>query len=391
MITDAGTIRGHSTADRKICDFVYELTRKGGVKLMAERQTNNNRHEQLRTKKKKKNKGLIALLVILVILAVGVAAFAVIFSRYYSLMQYVSDSQVAKEIAALGEVSVDDTGLSDEELEALRSSQGDSGVTLPENKDMYNLLLIGVDRREKSWAGNSDAMILLSINKKDKKIHMISFMRDLYADIPGHGVHKLNASCAYGGCPLVVTTIEQNYGVNIDNYVSVDFDGLINIVDAIGGVQLEVSDAEAEWANGYILDMANTKGEDPSPHYFSGGGTYLCDGYQATAYSRIRHIGNSDYERTERQRVVISAIADKVKGMGISELNDFAMKILPEVSHNIDTGTMLSLLSQVPTIARYEVDQDRVPYDGLYSTQGEILVPDMEATREKLYQTVYGG
>lgn len=357
---------------------------------MANRQTNNYRHDQLRTRKKKKNKGLIALLVILIILAVLVGAFAVVFSRYYSLMQYVSDSQVAQEIAALGEISVEDTGLSDEELQALKDNAGSSDVTLPENKDMYNLLLVGVDRREKSWSGNSDAMILLSINKKQKKIHMISFMRDLYADIPGHGVHKLNSSCAYGGCPLVVETIEQNYKVNIDNYVSVDFDGLINIVDAIGGVQIEVSDAEAEWANGYILDMANTKGEDPTPHYFNGGGTYLADGYQATAYSRIRHIGNSDYERTERQRVVISKIADKVKDMSLTDLNDFAMKILPEVAHNIDTGTMLSLLSQVPSFVQYAIEQDRVPYDGLYSTQGEILVPDMDATISRLQQTIYG-
>ncbi len=362
---------------------------KGGAR-MSEYNRNNIRHDQLHTRKKKKSKGLIALLIVLVVLAVVVGGFAVVFSRYYRLTQYVSDSQIAKDLAALGDVEVESTGLSDSELEALKNQNQVQDTALPENKNMDNILLVGLDRRDKSWAGNSDAMILLSINHKQKKIHMISFMRDLYADIPDHGVHKLNSACAYGGCPLLVTTIEQNYKVNIDNYISVDFDGLISIIDSMGGVQLDVSDAEAEWANGYILDMANTRGEDPTPHYFNGGGTYLCDGYQATAYSRIRHIGNSDYERTERQRTVITKLGDKVKQMNASELNDLMLAVLPQVTHNIDTGKMLTLLSQVPSMVNYEIDQDRVPYDGLYTTQGELLVPDMEATIARVQETIYG-
>ena len=353
---------------------------------MSEYNRNNIRHDQLHTRKKKKSKGLIALLIVLVVLAVVVGGFAVVFSRYYRLTQYVSDSQIAKDLAALGDVEVESTGLSDSELEALKNQNQVQDTALPENKNMDNILLVGLDRRDKSWAGNSDAMILLSINHKQKKIHMISFMRDLYADIPDHGVHKLNSACAYGGCPLLVTTIEQNYKVNIDNYISVDFDGLISIIDSMGGVQLDVSDAEAEWANGYILDMANTRGEDPTPHYFNGGGTYLCDGYQATAYSRIRHIGNSDYERTERQRFVLSQIMSRVKSMNAQELNAFIRGALPYITHNIDSLSMISLMAQLPSYRDFELVQSRVPYDGLYSTQNEILVPVQPDTNNRIQE-----
>ena len=204
-------------------------------------------HDQLKTKKKKKHKGLIVLLVVLLVLAAALGAFAIWFVRLYSLTRYVSDLQVARDLSERNTASVASAELSGEQAEMIRASVGGSGsgdVILPVNKDIYNLLLVGVDRRDSSWAGNSDSMILVSVNNKKKIVHMISFMRDLYADIPGYGVGKLNAACAHGGCPLLVQTIEENYGVNIDNYVSVDFAGLIHIIDAMGGVQIELTDED---------------------------------------------------------------------------------------------------------------------------------------------------
>ena len=350
-------------------------------------------HDQLKTKKKKKHKGLIVLLVVLLVLAAALGAFAIWFVRLYSLTRYVSDLQVARDLSERNTASVASAELSGEQAEMIRASVGGSGsgdVILPVNKDIYNLLLVGVDRRDSSWAGNSDSMILVSVNNKKKIVHMISFMRDLYADIPGYGVGKLNAACAHGGCPLLVQTIEENYGVNIDNYVSVDFAGLIHIIDAMGGVQIELTDEEAEWANAYILDLADIVGEDPEPHLFAGGGVYLCDGFQATAYSRLRFVGNNDYERTERQRTVITGLLDKVRNMSMTQLGDLAMKILPEMTHNISAGQVLGLILQLPSILRYDMDQDRVPYDGLYTSQNEILVPDMEETKRRLHETIYG-
>ena len=314
---------------------------------------------------------LKAAIVLLVILAVVVAAVGVLFSRYYGLSNYMKDSDLLRTLGIEGDMD-------------------DSDLDLPSNKDVYNLLLVGVDRRDTSWSGNSDSMILMSVNKKQKTIHMISFMRDLYADIEGYGTRKLNAACAIGGCPLLVRTIEANYKVNIDNYAAVDFASMIQIVDMVGGVTIDVTDEEIEVANGYISDMANTMGVDPSPHYFTSAGTVNADGFQAVGFSRIRYVGNSDYQRTERQRTVLTALFSKVKAMNVIEMNNFVTDVLPLVTHNIDSGTMLSLVPQIPAMASYPMEQDRVPYDGLYTVENEILYPDMEATINKLQTTIYG-
>lgn len=115
-------------------------------------------------------------------------------------------------------------------------------------------------------------MILMSINKDTKQIHMTSFMRDLYANIPDVGVKKLNAACAYGGGPLVVRTIEDNYKLPIDNYASVDFDSMIDIIDAIGGIELSPSDDEIRVANQYVDEMCRLRNVDASAHQYTAGG-----------------------------------------------------------------------------------------------------------------------
>lgn len=341
--------------------------------------------------KKKRKKWQVALIVVLVILllaaAVLGAAYALI-KNYYNKSNYVKD----EDIVIAESVETDSIGLTQEEASALEAqvSQTVQEIELPNNQDVYNILLIGVDRRDKTWYGNSDSMILMSINKQTKQIHMTSFMRDLYADIPGKGVHKLNAACAYGGGPLLVQTIEENYRVSIDNYASVDFSAMIDIVDVMGGIEIEVSDAEVAAANESIVEMCNLEGISASQHLLTSSGNQLMDGYQAVAYARIRKVGNSDYERTERQREVLEKIMQKASSLSIGELNTVANAILPEVTHNVDEGTMLSLLTDAPAVLGYQITQSRIPYDGLYTSRGEMLVPDFEATIQQLQTEIYG-
>lgn len=338
--------------------------------------------------RQKKKKWWIVLVVILAVLAVAVISVYAVVKHYYSKSNYVKDS----DVTVAESVETESTGLTEEETNALEAETADilDDITLPNDKNVYNILLVGVDRRDKSWNGNSDSMILVSINKDTKKIHMTSFMRDLYASIPGKGVHKLNASCAYGGGPLVVRTIEDNYKIPIDNYASVDFDAMIDIVDLVGGVTIDISDAEVEVANNYVTEMCKLREEDPAKHYISNGGEQLLDGYQAVAYARIRYVGNSDYQRTERQREVLTKIMEKAKGLSIGELNTLANRLLPMVTHNIDEGMMLTLLTEVPTFLSYENVQSRVPYDGMFSSKGEMLVPDFASTIKKLQTDIYG-
>ena len=204
--------------------------------------------------------------------------------------------------------------------------------------------------------------------------------RGLYANIPDVGVKKLNAACAYGGGPLVVRTIEDNYKLPIDNYASVDFDSMIDIIDAIGGIELSPSDDEIRVANQYVDEMCRLRNVDASAHQYTAGGEQHVDGYQAVAYARIRYVGNSDYQRTERQREVLSKMMQKMKSSSVTELSALADTILPSVTHNIDQSTLMTLIGELPTILSYEIVQSRVPYDDLYSSKGEMLVPDFAAT-----------
>lgn len=341
--------------------------------------------------KKKKNKRrklvniLTIIMIIIVLILLGIYA---VINHYYGKSNYVDDS----EIGINSSVETESTGITDEEAEQLQTEiiEQTGDITLPNDENVYNLLLIGVDRRDKTWYGNSDSMILMSINKDTKKVHMTSFMRDLYANIPGVGVKKLNAACAYGGGPLVVKTIQDNYKIPIDNYASVDFDAMVDIVDLVGGVEIDISSEEMRVANGYINEMCGLAGVDASSHQLTQSGPQLMDGYQAVAYARIRYVGNADYQRTERQREVLEKIMKKCSGLGVTELNDLANAVLPEVTHNIDQSTLLSLIGQLPTILSYEVVQSRVPYDGMFSSKGEMLVPDFTATIQKLQTDIYG-
>lgn len=349
-------------------------------------------HNKKRVSGRKKNKDRwmnVLTIIMIIILLILIGIYAVI-NHYYGKSNYVSDN----EFGLLNDDSVEteSIGLTDDELNALQSEiLGETGdIELPNNSNVYNLLLIGVDRRDKSWYGNSDSMILISINKETQKIHMTSFMRDLYANIPEVGVRKLNASCAYGGGPLVVRTIEDNYKIPIDNYASVDFEAMIDIVDLVGGVDIELSDAEAKLLNSYADAMCESSHEDSSAHHILSGGMHHLDGYQAVAYARIRYVGNADYERTERQRKVLSKIIENVKSLNVAELNTLVEGVLPKVTHNIDQSRLMTLIGDAPTILSYEIVQSRVPYDDLYSFQGEMLVPNFSATIQRLQTDIYG-
>ena len=132
--------------------------------------------------------------------------------------------------------------------ESARAVEPDASSDYQNADGIYNLLLIGVDRRDDSWYGNSDTMVLVSFNDNKKQICLTSFLRDLVADIPQVGIRKLNAACAYGGPKLLTATMRDNYAVDIDNYAMVDFDSAESVIDALGGVDVKLSAEEAAYA-----------------------------------------------------------------------------------------------------------------------------------------------
>ena len=319
----------------------------------------------------------------------------------YSNVNYVADEDVkrletlpehvvqqlteeARAAALEAESDVDGLGgvkVSADELDSIHNKM--SSVTDKQtvsDNDIYNILLVGVDRRDKTWNGNSDSMILVSINKKDNRVTMVSLMRDTYVDIPDVGYEKLNAAYAWGAGPLLCETVTNTYKVKVDRYAAVD---LIDIIDIIGGVDMEITASEAEVMNGYILDMCNLMNVDGYAHQVPVGGGYIhCDGVQAVAYARNRYVGNSDYQRTERQRYLIQQLMGEVKGMSVAQMTDKMQSILGHVTMNIPESEIWSMIPELPEMLEYKFETDRIPYDNMYDVidvkgQG-MLVPDWE-------------
>lgn len=260
--------------------------------------------------------------------------------------------------------------------------------------DVYNVLLIGTDSRNNTERGRSDTMILVSINKKTEEIHMTSFMRDSYVSIPGKNNNRINASYAYGGPDLLMDTIEQNFKIKVDNYVRVNFFSFMEVIDAVGGVTITVTDSEVPVLNNYVGELNGLLGLDANDGKLSSGGTYNLSGKQALGYCRIRYVGNADFQRTQRQRDVMMKVFEKAKSMSVSELDEFLNVLLPKITTNIQEDEIFSLILNSPKYFKYDVYQHRVPSDGTYSfmtiNRMSVLGIDFDANIKMLKEEIYG-
>lgn len=357
----------------------------------------------------KKKKARIVVLVVLAIVAVLVGTVYFLGHRYYVKTNFVSDEEAVQQIeqqkaekeAAEAENTVEEDEVEEEEpeegeldpelLEAQENmARYASTEPITTDGNVYNVVLVGLDTTEENWVGNSDSMILISINYRLHKISMISLMRDTRALIPGVGYRKLNAAYPNGGGPLLTQTIEENFKIDVDRYVTVDFGNMIDIVDEIGKIEITFTPKEAENANKSIKQQCRILGLKSKKYLIPGEGTYMCNGMQAVAYARIRKVGNSDYQRTERQREVLMKLLDNVKAMDLEDIDRLATRLLPMLTHNIPESEFWGLLAKVPTLLNYNIVQDRIPYDGMFQSINGNLVPNSELTIRRLKETIYG-
>lgn len=252
--------------------------------------------------------------------------------------------------------------------------------TVIAHEDLVHIMLVGQDRRPgENYLTRSDAMILCTINKQTKTITLTSFMRDLYVEIPGRDADKMNAAYQWGGMSLLRETMMENFGIPVDAFVEVDFSGFTQVVDILGGVDINLTQAEADYLNG--LHSWNLKP-----------GTNHLNGDQALQYSRIRAIGN-DFGRTERQRNVINSIIAGCRGMNISQLNNLLTKILPLIATDIDNQTIFDYaLELFPLLSGSNIVQQRIPIEGSYEDAWvgslDVLLPNMEINRQFLVDTL---
>ncbi len=278
-----------------------------------------------------------------------------------------------------------------------RVSTGDRGVTSGSMDAAYvkSVLVIGTDTRDPNEErGRSDSMILVSMNSRTDQIYMTSFMRDAYVDIPGYGSDKLNAAYSYGGPELLMDTLEENFDVHIDDYVMITFAACAAMIDAVGGVELEISDREAEAVNEILISEVNEiMGDDREDDLLDGGGKLTLDGKQALSYSRIRYVGNADFERTERQRTVMSQVMSKVKGNPF-RLLPVCMGALPKMTTNMSVLGLYGYALTTPfKLATYDMQQQRVPADGTFQGADvggqSVLEIDLDAAKQQLQSTVF--
>ena len=252
-------------------------------------------------------------------------------------------------------------------------------------KNIINILLIGQDRRAGESRARSDSMILCTINKNTNTITMTSFMRDMYVQIPGYTDNRINASYAYGGMQLLDQCLNVNFGVVIDGNVEVDFSGFQEVIDLIGGIDIELTQAEAS----YLNRRGNWEVENNAGQWSLKAGMNHLNGSQALAYSRIRAVGNGDYGRTNRQRVVLMELIEQAKKLSLPQVNKLMNKILPLITTDMSNQEIVGFVTDlVPKLSGMTVNTQQIPADGAHYgamvREMAVLIPDLEKNREIL-------
>ena len=316
-------------------------------------------------KKQKKSSGSVILRIVLVtLLIILLLAGAVLIYANHMLGKmnqevYTGNSNVSIEdlvsdaVGTEGLVSAEEDTVEEIEKVWEQFEQIKDQPLMESENDIVNYLLIGSDRRDKTSYGNSDSMIVVSLNKSTKKIHLTSLMRAIYVIMPegsGHTDGMLNWAYAWGGPELLVDTVETNFKIDIDHYITVDFSSFEQIVDAVGGVPITLTSGEANFINKFTETTGAVAGSQ-----------YL-NGTQALAYARCRSLDN-DFKRTSRQRTVIEALIKTVGTLNLTQLNDLANALLPAISTDMSNTEIFAEVINVPAYATYPIDQRMLPIE----------------------------
>lgn len=337
----------------------------------------------MRTKKKeiamsKKTKNILLIILCVVLVLAAVASFALM-----SMLNKVNHIEPTKKTEPDNVETVQTASV------PISSTEPDIG-----DSEEKNILIVGQDRRS-GETGNtrSDTMIICTIHPNTHQITMTSLMRDMYVPIPGYSSNRINAAYAYGGMELLDATIEQDFGVKIDGNVEVDFDGFLQTAAMIAPVTMELNAEEAEYMTTHPLDGVDLESQIGGWTFTEGENT-LYSGAMLE-YARMRHVGNSDYERTERQRKLLRAAFAKLKTKNTIKQLQFINDVLPYLATDLSDSELLSYAKTMIT-NKYEIANEgyRIPIDGGYTSQFingmSVLVPDLQKNSEALQQYIYG-
>lgn len=258
------------------------------------------------------------------------------------------------------------------------------------DQDVVNILLIGCDKRaDETEAGRSDTTMIATIDLKNGKLKLTSLMRDMYIEVPGYGYHKFNAAYSYGGVQLQYETIAQNFGIRLDGYVEVDMAAFREVVELIGGVPMDLTEAEA-----YFLQTAYVNSKHGEKNVTAG--SNMLTPYQALAYCRIRQDITGEFGRTDRQRKILISVFNQLKSQDIMTITNVCMKALKYVTTDLTEEQIRSLMTSVITMGTTEIEQLRIPYEGSF-TEGRlsgngawVMQCDYDLNRQALQYFIFG-
>lgn len=325
----------------------------------------NKNNKKSKTKKRKVLKIILIIIIVLVVIVAGIAAAG--FTYIYNLL-----GKMDQEEINLNAISIDE-------------------AVADELSEYRNIALFGIDSRADNYGrGNrSDCIIIASINNKTNDIKLVSVYRDTYLLLTGRNLDKVTHAYSYGGPELAVSTLNANLDLNIEEYVTVNFDAVVDAVDAIGGITMPITSEEVKYINTYIDENNRVTGHNSS--HITTAGTYHLDGVQALAYSRIRYTSGGDYKRTERMRDVLEAMLKKAKSLSVSELINVVNIMLPKISTNMSSTDIIGL---APKLINVNISESNGwPEETKGSMIGGVFygVPvNLEENVSKLHEELFG-
>ena len=249
---------------------------------------------------------------------------------------------------------------------------------------VLNVMLLGTDKQSVNDKGRSDTMLIVSLDMRHKKVKITSIMRDIWVKIPDHYTDRINTAYSLGGPKLAIETVERNFGIHIDRYASVDFDGFANIVDKLGGIDIELTASEVDYINKYSGDK----------HTLKGSGMKHLTGLQALHHARNRNSAGSDYDRTERQRNVIITIMNKMKTADLVQITGIISELAPMITTNFKSSEIAKLAANSLTYLNFEFLQFRLPTDDNVRNETidqkmVLVINDMTKARKDIANFIY--
>lgn len=242
-----------------------------------------------------------------------------------------------------------------------------------------NVALFGLDSRENDLGkGNrSDTIMIASLNNDTKEVKLVSIYRDTLLELDDGSYNKANAAYAFGGPEGAVSLINRNLDMNIEKYVTVNFNALVDVIDAVGGLDLELTHDEVVHMNNYCIETSKVTGKSYEKIEPEVEGTYHLNGVQAVSYSRIRYTAGGDFKRAERQRLVLEKIADKVQNMSVGTVNKIIDSVFPQISTNF---TLAEMIGYAKNLTKYKLgDSIGFPADNttdMLNEVGSVVIPD---------------